>query len=126
MIKQSIDALRRSGRYAGAAVYRGQDLLFCEGLEPGIISHLKDLFDGIKSRFPSGRASLILQGYTITMLMSGELVIICRYEGRFSVVPALPEEEPEYMAGQAPAGLISREEARKEAAAMLKMLLGQG
>ena len=126
MIKRIVDMMRKADGYAGIAVYRGADLLFNEGLEPELAGRLKVIFEDVRSKFPSGKAALVIGGYTINMLAEGDIVAICQTEGRFSSVPDLSADEPEYTAGQAPAGLISREEARKEAAAMLKTLLGQG
>jgi hypothetical protein len=125
LIKRIVDAMRGADGYAGMAVYRGDGMLFSEGLEPAYADTIKALLEETGGHFPVS-ISLIVMGYTISAFMAGELLVICRYEGRFTARPPLPDAEPEYTAGQAPPGLITKEEARKEAAAMLKMLMSSG
>ncbi|WP_325376977.1 hypothetical protein [Methanocella sp.] len=126
MIKRIVDLLRSTDGYAGIAIYRGQGLLFCEGWEPSHIARVVEFYSGPASHFQAKRMTLVIQGFTITVFMAGDMLVVCRSAGRFTSIPSLPEEEPDYTAGQAPAGLISREEARKEAEAMLKVLMKHG
>lgn len=126
MIKPIVDLMRSTDGYAGMAIYRGRDLLFCEDWEPAHVARVVELYDGLASRFHARNTALVIKGYTINIFMAGDMLVACRSEGRFTALPALPDDAPEYTSGQAPAGLISREEARKEAEAMLKMLMKQG
>lgn len=126
MIKRIVDALRGVDGYAGMAAYSNGCMLFSEGMEPVYVGRIKELFDEAGARFPAGRMTLVIRGYTITVFMAGDILVFCRSEGWFTPLPVLSGEEPEYTAGQAPPGLITKEEARKEAAAMLKALMSSG
>ncbi len=126
MIKGLVDVTRRSDGYSGMAIYRDGIMLFSEGMEPSFADRIKAMFDEARGHYPARSVSLVIRGYTITALMAEDVLVLCRSEGRFTPRPALPGAEPEYTAGQAPPGLITREEARKEAAAMLKMLMSSG
>ncbi len=126
MIKQLVDAMRGGEGYSGIAVYRGDTMLFFEGLEPAYADTIKELFEEVGAHYPAREVSLIIRGYTVRAFVAEDGLVICRSEGRYTPRPAMPCGEPEYTAGQGPPGLITKEEARKEAAAMLKMLMSQG
>jgi hypothetical protein len=126
LIKRIVDTMRKSDGYAGMAIYRGDCMLFIEGLEPSYTDTIKALFEETGEHFPARSLSLVIRGYTVAVFTSGDMLVLCRSGGRFAARPALPDVEPEFTAGQAPPGLITREEARKEAAAMLKMLMSSG
>jgi len=125
LIKGLVDVVRRSDGYSGMAIYRDGIMLFSEGMEPSLAGRAKAMFDEVRGRCPARSVSLVIRGYTINALMAEDVLILCTSEGRFTPRPALPDAEPEYTAGQAPPGLITREEARKEAAAMLKLLMSR-
>lgn len=126
MIKQLVDTVRGADGYAGMAVYRGGGMLFSEGLEPAYTDMIKALFEEIGGHFSARGVSLAIRGYTVRAFLAEDKLVICRSEGRFMAMPVLHDREPEYAAGQAPPGLITKEEARKEAAAMLKLLMSSG
>ncbi len=126
MIKQLVDAMRGSEGYSGMAIYRGDTMLFFEGLEPSYADMIKELFEEIGAHYPAREVSLIIRGYTVRAFVAEDELVICMSEGRHAPRPAMPCGEPEYTAGQAPPGLITREEARKEATAMLKRLMSSG
>lgn len=126
MIKRIVDRLRRAEGYAGMAVYRNESLLFHEGWDPGHAARIVELHRGLETRLAAKKTAVVIQGYTVSVFSSGALLVACRSAGRFTGLPALPDEEPEFTSGQAPPGLISREEARREAQAILKSLLGPG
>jgi len=124
LIKGLVDVVRRSDGYSGMAIYRDGIMLFSEGMEPSLAGRAKAMLDEVRGRCPARSVSLVVRGYTITALMAGDVLVLCTSEGGHAR-PALPDAEPEYTAGQAPPGLITREEARKEAAAMLKLLMSR-
>lgn len=124
MIKRIVDTLRGTYGYAGVAIYRGDCLLFYEGWDPGHAGLIKKFYDGML--LPTDRIAMVIRGYTVTLFMLGGLLVACRSEGRFTPLPPLPDEEPEYTTGLTTSGLMARDEARKEAEAMLKALMSRG
>jgi hypothetical protein len=125
MIKLLIDALRDQEGYAGMAVYRGDGLLFCDGLETGLADKMKRLFDDNKAIVRADSMIAVVRGYTINVYMADDILIVCRSEGRFTPVPRPGEEELSFSTGQQASYLITREEAKKEAGLMLKRLMNK-
>lgn len=123
MIKRLIDAFRCREGYAGMAIYRENELLFYEGLEPGFADKVRLLFEDNRTAFYTNSIIAIIRGFTVTTFRADDLLIICRLEGRFTPLPRPAAEEPEYLAGQQAAHLMTREEARREAEIMLKKLM---
>jgi|GEM_PF-5286244 len=123
MIKSLIDSYRCLEGYAGMAIYRDGGLLFCEGIDPDFTEKMKALFLECGSSFKSTAAMAIIRGFTISVSRLEGLLIISRFEGRFTCSPVVDPEEPEYSTGKPLARLITKEEAKKEAEYMLKQLM---
>jgi hypothetical protein len=118
MIKRLIDELRAGKGYAGMAVYGGDIVLFNEGMAPEYMDKMRCFM-----AFPARKVTAVARGYTISLFEADGFVIICRFEGRFTPVPGLDNEEPEFTTGLHEAALMARETAAKEAALLLKRLM---
>jgi hypothetical protein len=123
MIKRLIDAFRGREGYAGMAVYRDDLLLFYDILDPDLADKVKRLFEESEATLRAGSMTSIIRGFTIATFRAGSLLIVCRFEGRFTRLQVPGEEEIEYALGQQAAHLMTREEAKREAELMLRRLM---
>lgn len=123
MIKRLIDAFRGREGYAGMAVYRDGLLLFCDALDPGLAEKNRRLFEQSETTFKASSMTSIIRGFTIATFRAGSLLVVCRFEGRFTRPHVPAEEETEYATGQQEEHLLTREEAKKEAELILQHLM---
>jgi hypothetical protein len=122
-IKRLIDAFRGREGYAGMAVYRDGLLLFYDVLDPDLANRSKRLFEESEVTLKASSMAAIVRGFTIAAFRAGSLLVVCRFEGRFTRPPVPVEEETEYAMGQQPAQLLTREEAKREAELLLRRLM---
>lgn len=123
MIKLLADSLRNRDGYAGMAVYRDDLLLFHDVLDPDLADKARRLFEESEIIFKAGGMSAVTRGFTIAAFRAGSLLVVCRFEGRFTRPPVPIEEKTEYSIGQQPAHLMTREEARRDAELTLRRLM---
>lgn len=123
MIKRLIDAFRGREGYAGMAVYRDGLLIFYDVLDPDLADRNRRLFEVSEATLRASRMTSIIRGFTIATFRAGSLLVVCRFEGRYTRPPVPAEEETEYAMGQQAAHLQTREEAKREAELMLRRLM---
>ncbi|MDI6897494.1 hypothetical protein [Methanocella conradii] len=123
MLKHLIDTLREQEGYAGMAVYLSNRIIFYEMLEPELLNKIKTVFEEGEAILHAERMMAVIHGYTINAFKAGDALVICRLEGRFTPALQPDEEEPSYTTGHQKQRLIEREEARKEAENILKLLM---
>jgi hypothetical protein len=122
MLKRLIDVIRGQEGYAGMAIFLDSHKIFCEMLEPELSDKIKGIFLEGEAIFHAESMMAVIQGYTINAFMAGDALVICRLEGRFTPALRPCEEEPSYTAGHQEHRL-KRDEARKEAENILKLLM---
>ena len=117
MIKAVIDLIRDMPGYAGMAVYFSYNCVYSDLLDRKLVDGMCDLY--IESLHAEA-ITAIVRGYSILAFSVDDIVVVARFEGRFSRVPAIILETDDIApAGPAPR-LISREEARREAQQLLR------
>jgi hypothetical protein len=123
MIKRLVDFLRSREGYAGMAAYRDGLLLFSDALDADLADKARRLFEVSEADLKAAGMAAVIRGFTVAAFRAESLLIVCRFEGRFSRPPVPAEEKTEYSTGQQAAHLLTREEAKSEAELILRHLL---
>jgi len=103
----------------GVAVYAGDAPLFSEGLGPGCASALRGMLGASPG---AARFSATVRGVTFIAFQRDGLTVLLKVAGRFPALPGLRIDEPEFVEPPGAPALPAREEARREAGALLLQL----
>ena len=119
LIKEVIDQVRSLPGYTGMGIYCGGTCAYRDLMEGRLADDMHALYiagsrDGVKV------ITAVARGYSILAFEAAGLVIITRLEGRFAPAPKIREDAEEITLNEPLRGLKSREEARIEAAALLR------
>jgi hypothetical protein len=124
MIKRLVDALRGREGYAGMAVYHEDILLFCDAMDADLAEKNKRLYMEGENIFHAACMASVIRGFTVSTFRSGDLLVVCMFEGQFiRPPPPAPEDTVQYAPGREEEHPLTREEARREAELMLQRLL---
>ncbi len=117
MIKGVIDIIRDTPGYAGMAIYFAHDCTYLDLLDGMLAAGMYDLF--VKSSRIKA-ITAIVRGYSVLVFGVGDVVVVARFEGRYFQVPEISPEEDDIAPAEPAPGLMSREEARREALELLR------
>jgi hypothetical protein len=100
------------------AIYTGDTVLYSEAIDGGYVKVLLDL---LKMSPGSRRASAAAGGFTFVAFYAGDYVVVLKVAGRFPALPVPDIEEPSFVDPSCAPALPSRDEARREAEAALRL-----